>query len=408
MADYSLIDLHTHTTHSQEGGWNDKVEVVLEEAQKIAERSGKDALIAITDHNTISGVQEAHALLRSGRFPNVKLVNGCEFTVNLDELNSQFGGRVFGNCHILAYGFDPFDPGLTEYSRRSGGVSGGKMSFRKLSELVGNAGGKLVIAHPGLIKVFPKGLANYRGSEYNEELLSIAESGRSSKTILRYVPNGKYILELFSKKLNEISGGLVVGMESFHPDNYTHGFDKEIEKICKKQGLIQTAGSDFHGYNLHTEFSVGNPFTERFQEFYKKTLEDSQEFRNGLHVSYLPGIEILSNENPSNDKEIRMITAKGETVSYDQYNVVNDALVEQIKRQKSENSPSRYQETPKKGNNNNNNHNNHRKNKKNKKHGKHHHGKKKSHVKYYETNQSNQEQSEFEEQNQFDGNGFAS
>ena len=405
MADYSLIDLHTHTIHSREGGCDDSVETVLEEAQKIAERSGKDALIAITDHNTIMGVQEAISILNSGKYPNVKLVNGCEFTVNMDEVNSQIGGRVFGNCHILAYGFDPYDPGLIEYSKKRGGVMGGKISFRKLSELVENAGGKLVIAHPGLIKVFPMGLLNYRGDEHKQELQDIVQNAKRTKSILRYVPNGKYILDIFVKKLNEISGGLVVGMERFHPDNYSYSFDKDIAEICEKNNLgVQTAGSDFHGYNLHTEFSVGNPFTERFQEFYKNTLQDSTEYRNGLHISHLPGIETLTNEELSSDKEIRMITATGEPVSFEQYNVVNDAFLEEIKKQKEENAPGRYLSTPKKKSNKNNGNNNKRKKKK-----KHHHGKKhkkKSNIKYFETDKTREAESTLQQFNETSENAL--
>ena len=334
MSDYSLIDLHTHTIHSREGGCDDTVETVLEEAQKIAERSGKDALIAITDHNTISGVQEALAILRSGKYPNVKVLPGCEFTVTMDEINQSFGGgKIFGNCHILAYGFDPYDPGLTEFSKKRGGVNGGRMGFSKLVEMVESAGGHLVIAHPGLIKVFPKSLANYHGTEYSEEIKGIAERGKS-KAILRYIPNGEYLLELFLKKLIQKSGGLVKGMERFHPDNYSYDFDKQIAKLCEKYGLAQTAGSDFHGYHLHTEFSVGNPFTERFQEYYKEAIQDSNEYRNGLHISHLPGLEVLMNKAPSNDKEIRMITAQGEPVTFDQYNQVLDAFAEENKRRR--------------------------------------------------------------------------
>lgn len=396
MADYSLIDLHTHTVHSHEGGCDDKVEKVLEEAQIVAARSGKDALVSITDHNTILGTQEAYELLRSGKYPNVKLLSGCEFTVTLDEINQELGGRVFGNCHILAYGFDPYDPALTEYSKKRGGVMGGKLGFSKFAEMIKNAGGHLVIAHPGLIKVFPKSLINYRGSEFNEELQGIAQSGRSSKTILRYVRNGEYLLELLYKKLNEKSGGLVVGMERFHPDNYSYGFDKNIGKICEKYGLAQTTGSDYHGEHLHTEFSVGNGFTENFQEFYKKAIQDSSDCRNGLYISHLPRLELLTNEKPSNDKEIRMITAHGETVTYEQYNQVNDAFDSEMRRRKQDAASSRYSESGKKGSRDSNYHSgNHGGNNKKKKHKnkKKHHGKKRT-IKYYETSNGDEMQNE--------------
>lgn len=345
MSDYSFIDLHIHTIYSHENMCDDTVQTVLEDAQAIANRSGKDCLLAITDHNTVLGVSEARRLINTtGKYNNVKLISGAEFTVDMSEINGVFGGRkVFGNCHILAYGFNENDPGLTDFSRKFHANKTGYLKFSQLVNLIKNAGGYLVIAHPGLIKVFPSGLVGYSGSEYRNEIDEMSRNARSSKTILRYVPNGKYLLKVFYNRVSKLGGGIVKGMERFHPDNYFKEFDKSIEEICNSEGLIQTAGSDFHGYHLHTDFSVGNPFTRSFQEFYKDALQDSQQYRCGLHVSHLPGIEALAHEETSdNDKEIRMITANGETVTYEQYNQVVDAIVEKFKRESVDNTSNRY------------------------------------------------------------------
>ena len=344
MKDYALIDLHTHTEYSNEPGCNDSVEDVLKDAQEIAERSGKDAMIAITDHNTILGIREARRILDSGLYPNVKLISGAEFTVDMNQINGVFGGhKVFGNCHILAYGFDENNPELINYSKNFESGKYGYYSFRELVDVMKRAGGKLVIAHPGLIKVCPKGLAGYNGPdiETQRQCYDAAREAQSNKTILRYIPNSKFVLKLFVERAMKLSGGIVVGMERFHPENYSHGFDKSIEAVCKEFGLIQTAGSDFHGYNLHTEFSVGNPFTEGFQEYYKKMLGDCIGYRNGIHVSYLPGLDALKGkEIPEEEKnsEIKFISGTGEDITREQYNELVGYYETELKKKNLENA----------------------------------------------------------------------
>ena len=331
MADYSFIDLHIHTEYSHEPGCDDTVEVVLKEAQEIAGRSGKDCLIAITDHNTILGIEEAKKLLATGKYPNVKLITGAEFTVDMSELNGVFGGnRVFRNNHILAYGFNEKDPDLIEFSRKFHAGRRPILRYSELVNLIQKAGGHLVIAHPGLIKINSRGIYNYTGPE-KDEARETAQGIRSPKTILRNVPNAKFLLKVFYEQAKKRSGGILAGMERFHPDNYRKGFDKAIGEICENDLMLQTAGSDFHGYHLHTEFSVGNPFTRDFQNFYKDKLNDCTELQNGIHVSHLPGLELLTGEAPSKDREIRMINGHGEPITFDQYNIVVDSYREEQK-----------------------------------------------------------------------------
>lgn len=353
MSNYSFIDLHIHTIHSREPGCDDSVETVFKDAQKIADRSGKDCLIAITDHNTVSGISEARALAQSGKYPNVKIISGCEFTVDMSELNGMFGGnRIFRNMHILAYGFDENHPELVEHSRK-----GGNIRYSKLVNMIKNAGGYLVVAHPGLIKVSPKYAEAYQGTELKDELHSIAQNARSSNTILRNVPGGISLFKVLFHKLQKMSGGIMVGMERFHPDNYSWNFDNHLHQMCEEEGLIETAGSDFHGYHLHTDFSVGNPFRKEFQEYYKDTLKDCTDLQNGIHVSYLPGIELLTGEEQIAGKEISLISGNGEPITYEQYNIVSDAYRElRRKRHAEEEKNSANNQNQQKQNNNKNKH----------------------------------------------------
>ncbi len=121
MGDYSFIDMHIHTEYSDEEMCDITIEQLLDQAQKKAEKLGKDCVIAISDHNSILGVKKAREILASNdgkiKYPNVKLINGIEFTTDLVEMTSYFEGqRVFTRCHTLAYGYNDKDKELTAYS----------------------------------------------------------------------------------------------------------------------------------------------------------------------------------------------------------------------------------------------------------------------------------------------------
>lgn len=371
MYNYSFIDLHIHTEFSHEPGCDDTIETVFSDAQKIADRSGRKCLLAISDHNTILGVREAHKILESGKYDKIQLINGAEFTAFIGELNSLFGGKsVFNRAHILAYGFNENDPTLIKFSEdfQAGRIS--YPSFRELAKMVRNAGGYLIMAHPGLTKVSARGFYYYTGEKNHDKIVACSQHNGDSKTILRQVSGGQYVLEAIFEKLQEISEGTLVGMERFHPDNYYKGFDNGIEKICNEKGLVQTAGSDFHGYHLHTAFSVGNPFSQTFQEFYKEKLNDCKELRNGLHVSHLPNIEFLTGESKTlkpvdAEKETTFITGKGEDVTYEQYKIVQSALKEELDKRSQNNS--QYNGNGNKHDRNRDNRKNNKKSKKDKK-----------------------------------------
>lgn len=120
MSNYSFVDMHIHTIYSDEDKCDMTIDEVLEKAQKKAERTGgADCVIAITDHNSILGVQKAREILNStNTYSKVKLISGIEFTTDLVEMTTLFDQqRVFTRCHTLAYGFDENDKELSAYSK---------------------------------------------------------------------------------------------------------------------------------------------------------------------------------------------------------------------------------------------------------------------------------------------------
>ena len=86
----ALCDLHTHTTASD--GQYTPAELV-----GLAKRRGL-ALLAVTDHDTIAGVDEA---AEAGEALDLKVIRGVELSA-----------KEYPNFHILGYGFQAGDTEL--------------------------------------------------------------------------------------------------------------------------------------------------------------------------------------------------------------------------------------------------------------------------------------------------------
>ena len=86
-----IVDLHCHSTQS-DGILSPKALVSRASAVNVA-------VLALTDHDTISGLHDAHA---QAQVDGVRLINGCEFSC-------QWQGRTI---HIVALDFDQQHPVL--------------------------------------------------------------------------------------------------------------------------------------------------------------------------------------------------------------------------------------------------------------------------------------------------------
>ena len=91
------IDLHTHSAVS------DGTETPAQLVRSAAE-AGLD-VVALTDHDTFAGLDEAHA---EGERIGVEVVRGMELSCS----------RTHQSVHLLAYGADPQSPGLADELER--------------------------------------------------------------------------------------------------------------------------------------------------------------------------------------------------------------------------------------------------------------------------------------------------
>lgn len=281
-----MIDLHIHTTASDGRLSPAEIAAIAEEKEMTA--------VAITDHDSISGNNEA---INAAAGLNVEVVPGVELSVNyrsthfhllgyyidlkhpglleaiervqtarakrnpqiierlqqigmditMDEVTEEAGGGQIGRPHIAAVllrkgyikefqqAFDTFlATGQPAY------VDKYRLPAEESIQLILDAGGIPVIAHPGLLD--------------------------------------QCLLDNISGFFDEMKTAGVRGVEVYYP-RHTKPFTSKIRKLIAEKGLIETGGTDFHepGKGLH----IGNGFG-------KLTVPDScltmlKEARDGMN-----------------------------------------------------------------------------------------------------------------------------
>lgn len=240
-------DLHVHTKYSD--GVHEPAEVVAH-----AQRAGL-AVIAITDHDTAAGVDEA---VRAGGSLGVRVIPGIEFS-------AERGAREY---HILGYGLDVHHPAIEEKVHE---IQEGRSSrAAKIVALLGKVGinlpvEKLVPPEGGVI-----------GRMHIARLMVaegvVKDNETAFKKYLRYgrqafVPHTPLdpveIIRLillaggvpvwahpkFSHHdaiLAELIGSGLAGLEVWHFDHSTEE-RRHYEALAQSQKLLMTGGSDWHG-----------------------------------------------------------------------------------------------------------------------------------------------------------------
>jgi predicted metal-dependent phosphoesterase TrpH len=244
------IDLHTHTTAS-DGKCSPTENVRLAQERDIK-------AIAITDHDTVSGVSEA---LQAGQDSGIEVIPGIEISTSIS------GQEI----HVLGYFIDyqnqEFNEELSKL-RETRNLRN-ELMVNKLNELgieitmdevrarqtkkggnVGRPHIAEVLMGKGIIQTLEEAFEKYLGKEgrayVNPPRISPFEG---VELIEKYggVPvlahPGLYDLDHIITELASIG---LKGIEVHHPDHSEEEVDK-YRSIAEELGLIQTGGSDFHG-----------------------------------------------------------------------------------------------------------------------------------------------------------------
>lgn len=241
------VDLHLHTTASD--GLLTPTETV-----RWAKNGGLKA-IAITDHDTVNGVDEA---IEEGHRLGVFVVPGIEIS-------------SFSNCeiHILGYNIDYKNPDFCEELEKIKALRKERNAIilDKLSALGIETGidptaegiGRLNIAKAmfdrGLVKDVNDAFERYLGphGKVFTEIKRITPL-EAVATIKRYggissiAHPKKYLLD---KRLEILIDGLkrfgLDGIEAYYP-RHTGQDEADLVRLANKYKLLTTGGSDYHGY----------------------------------------------------------------------------------------------------------------------------------------------------------------
>ena len=117
-----FVDMHIHTNDSygeEMNQMNFTPEELLDSVKMYADNNYCDATFALTDHNSIEGVQKIMQKMKENPedYKNINYISGCEFTCSAGSLGTVVNGEghkknLIKNFHMLAYGFDPYDKDL--------------------------------------------------------------------------------------------------------------------------------------------------------------------------------------------------------------------------------------------------------------------------------------------------------
>ena len=247
-----MVDLHTHTTASD--GSYCPTSIV-----ELAKKVGVSA-IAITDHDTTDGIDEA---LGAGLKNNIEVVPGVEISV---------GGT--DDMHILGFFIDHKNP--TIYQKLEGlkqsrdernkemirklQNDGFNITYDEVKQLTGAITmGRLHIAQAiekkGLINDYRKIFKRYivqGGSAYvaREKLCEkegietiIASGGMPFLAHINYLKKTDDEIDAIVKRL---MGFGLAGVEAYY-SGYTPQFEQLANNIADKYNLLKSGGTDFHG-----------------------------------------------------------------------------------------------------------------------------------------------------------------
>jgi hypothetical protein len=245
------IDLHVHSSASD--GTDPPAEVIYRAAT-----AGLD-VVALTDHDTVAGLDEARAALP----PGLTLVPGMELSCFSEERS----------IHMLAYLFDPEDPALSAETAliRDDRIHRARAMVARLAGLgapvtwehVTGIAGDAVVGRPHIARALAEaGVVETPADAFTSEW--IGDGGRAH--VGRYAPDparaialvraagGVPVLahprspgyEISDEVIARLAAVGLAGVEVFHPD-HDDAERQRLTALAISLDLTITGGSDDHG-----------------------------------------------------------------------------------------------------------------------------------------------------------------
>ncbi|GEM_PF-13042 len=260
------IDLHVHSNESD--GTLTPTQVVEQAAQ-----AGLYA-IALTDHDTVSGVAEA---VEAGRKYGVRVIPGIEIS----------SARNGGDVHILGYGVNVNQPEFLEELDKIRNIRIERN--RKMAKLLEDHG--FAITYEKLMAKFGEDAIITR-AHFARYLLDTDQIGSVSEAFDKYIGPGcpcylpkeeitieramailrmagarpvlahPMLYKLSKDELEELVDRLIelglYGIEAVYTTYLTEE-ENYVKRLARRKGLVITGGSDFHGANK-PKIAIGKGF----------------------------------------------------------------------------------------------------------------------------------------------------
>jgi predicted metal-dependent phosphoesterase TrpH len=254
------FDLHAHTAASD--GTDAPSELI-----RLAASQGF-GVIAVTDHDTVDGLQEAQS---AGLALGVTVLEGIEISS---------GGDT--DVHVLGYGihkFDKLNSALVDmHAQRETRMEAMIIKLRglgidiplesvmdKAQSAVGRAHLARVMAERGYAgdvkEAFVKYLSPGRPGYVAREKLSVGEAIRLIRAaggvaVIAHPGQDKESDLILEARVKSAAKEGLYGLEAYHP-SHSPGQCMTYERLARKYSLIVTGGSDYHGRYKHIALGEG-------------------------------------------------------------------------------------------------------------------------------------------------------
>ena len=259
-----MIDLHVHTTASD--GQYSPSQIIKKAADK------KIKVIAITDHDTTAGLEEA---VQAGKNHGVQVVRGIELNISFPS----------GEFHLLGLGLNQVSASLAaiveeviknrnernEQMIKKINDDGVQITLEQLktdypNTIIGRPHFAAELVKLGIVKnrqqAFDQYLAKGRKwycprvcTNLDEAIIAIKDSGGIpviAHPMSLYLSWGR-----LPDMLKDCYEKGVIGIEAFHPGARVTECLR-LEELGRKIGFIVTAGSDFHGEKIRSDRRLGH------------------------------------------------------------------------------------------------------------------------------------------------------
>lgn len=285
-----MIDLHVHTTASD--GQYTPTEIINKAIEK------KIKAIAITDHDTVAGLEEAK---KAAEKKEIILVPGIELNINGSP----------GEFHLLGLGLKDTSSSMKTVlenviknrnirneniiqKMKDDGISISLDEFYTefQNAIIGRPHFAAMLVKKGIVKTRQQAFDQYLargkkwyceriGTNLDEAIVAITDSGGIpvlAHPMSLYLSWGK-MPEMFQQYFEQG----IQGIEAYHPGARVTECLR-LEELGRKLGFFITAGSDFHGEKIRTDRRLGHTCGS-------KKIDDKYFFQElKPHLSYLSSI----------------------------------------------------------------------------------------------------------------------